>query len=421
MDEVDLQAISRLGERIGAAFHGVSNLWIPILLGALSRLRPQGAMAFVVPAELFTGVSASVARSWLLSNFDQLRIDLFEPGSFPCVLQEVVVLSGTRTSRAQQNGLREVEFVEHFSGDRSEVWSHKISIGGQGWTRYLLNPDQIGALSNLATVPAIRRLGDVARIEVSIVTGANEFFSVNREDADNFNLHPWLEPLLPRIRYALGLVYTDFDHQTMSQEGTKSWLLNFAVDRPNPMLVEEPAKYLALGETNKLHLRYKTSIREPWYRVPSVWSGKLLLSKRSHWYPRLVLNEANVVTTDTIYRGTMLPIFAGREADLVAIFHNSLTLLSAELEGRSFGGGVLELVPSEIARLMVPFPIDAASYLEDLDGLARLCNVGKTNPDILIDATDELLIKLAPDISANMIEGVRNARRALMQRRIDRN
>jgi len=31
-----------------------------------------------------------------------------------------------------------------------------------------------------------------------------------------------------------------------------------------------------------------------------------------------------------------------------------LTALSAELEGRHYGGGVLELVPSEIERLLVP-------------------------------------------------------------------
>ncbi len=35
----DRAAIRRLGERLGVQFSGVSNLWIPVLLGALSRLR----------------------------------------------------------------------------------------------------------------------------------------------------------------------------------------------------------------------------------------------------------------------------------------------------------------------------------------------------------------------------------------------
>ncbi len=35
-------------------------------------------------------------------------------------------------------------------------------------------------------------------------------------------------------------------------------------------------------------------------------------------------------------------------------FVNSLTCLTAEMEGRHYGGGVLELVPSEIERLLIP-------------------------------------------------------------------
>ena len=84
--------------------------------------------------------------------------------------------------------------------------------------------------------------------------------------------------------------------------------------------------------------------------------GSILASKRSHRYPRVILNGANAYTTDTIYRGRLLPGCSRNPADLVASFHNSLTLLTAEIEGRSFGGGVLELVPSEVGRLLVAVP-----------------------------------------------------------------
>jgi hypothetical protein len=44
---------------------------------------------------------------------------------------------------------------------------------------------------------------------------------------------------------------------------------------------------------------------------------------------------------------------------------NSLTLLVAELTGRSYGGGVLELMPSEANRLPMPDPIDALDRIFD--------------------------------------------------------
>ena len=64
-----------------------------------------------------------------------------------------------------------------------------------------------------------------------------------------------------------------------------------------------------------------------------------------------MLNSAGAYTTDTAYR--IRPKGAKAEA-LVFSFVNSLTCLTAEMEGRHYGGGVLELVPSEIERLLLP-------------------------------------------------------------------
>ena len=86
------------------------------------------------------------------------------------------------------------------------------------------------------------------------------------------------------------------------------------------------------------------------FLVPSVYKTNIGMLKRSHNYPRLILNSADAYTTDTAYR-----ICTSMKPDvLVYNFINSLTALSAELEGRHYGGGVLELVPSEIENLLVP-------------------------------------------------------------------
>jgi adenine-specific DNA-methyltransferase len=52
---------------------------------------------------------------------------------------------------------------------------------------------------------------------------------------------------------------------------------------------------------------------------------------------------------------------------LVFSFVNSLTCLTAELEGRHYGGGVLELVPSEIERLLLPVVECSAGQLAAVD------------------------------------------------------
>lgn len=422
VSQTDLQFAQQLGRRMGLTFRGVSNLWIPVLLGALSRLRAGGAMSLVVPAEIFTGLSAGDVRSWLVRNFDHLQVDMFAPGSFPGALQEVVVLSGRRVDPSGNAKAKHgVLFVDHSSSGSVRSWNHTVAESSQGWTRYLLTPTQLDALEEAKALPGVQAFGNIARLEVSIVTGANDYFSVTSEQVQEFGLHHWAKPLLSRIRHARGLSYNCEDHRAAASNGSKAWLLSFGKEHPDPRAFRGAATYIAIGEAQGLHKRYKTRIRSPWYRVPSVWGGALMLSKRSHWFPRLVLNDARAVTTDTIYRGNLLPLYAGHERNLVGSFHNSLTLLTAEIEGRSFGGGVLELVPSEIARLLIPFPIIAADQLPKLDEISRTSSLGKTDPVRLIEATDNLLSSRNSGLTKQLVDQLRQARETLASRRFSRN
>lgn len=404
----DQGAIIDLGRKLGIQFRGVGNLWIPVLLGALSHLRVGGAFALVVPTECLTGCSAAAVRQWLINECGEIRFDLFAPGSFPDVLQEVAILSGIREPAKQ--GVAQLEIIEH--GATARRWTYRVPDSGV-WTRYLLDPPHLAALEEGQRLPAAEPLASIVAFEVSIVTGANEFFSVDDATLAQYNLEPWAIPLLPRTRHAPGLVFTRDDWNAARQAGARTWLLSFATARPDPLAHAGPADYLRCGEELALHERYKCRIREPWFRVPGIVCGELLLSKRSHLWPRVVVNEAEAYTTDTIYRGRLLT--AKRAArDVAAAFHNSLTLLTAELEGRSFGGGVLELVPSEIGRLTTLIPRGIGRFLPRLDAVAR------AEPAALIAETDAQLIQ-AGALPADLVPLLQEARELLAERRFERN
>jgi hypothetical protein len=413
LSEEDRNALTGLGMRLGTSFRGVSNLWIPVLLTALGSLRDGGAFAFIVPTELFTGISANEVRKWLYKETEELEARLFPPRSFPDVLQEVIVLSGRR-ARVESPVLTLVQVQADGSEER---WRHRLDPTASTWTRYLLPPEELMSLEHATERASAQKLGTIARFEVAAVTGANDFFSVSPEVIAAYELEQWARPLLPRARWAPGLRYTLADHEVAAEAGARIALLDFSAQLPDPLEVEGPRRYVESGERASLHRRYKTRIRSPWYRVPHIRPGRLMLSKRSHRYPRLILNDAGVVTTDTIYRGWMRPDYQGREEDLAAVFHNSLTLLSAEIEGRSFGGGVLELVPSEVARLVVPLVPGAGAELDRLSEES----VGSKG-DIsegLINRTDELLLRHSR-LDPGTLMRLRSARLRLQARRLDR-
>lgn len=412
----DRAAAAAVHGRAGAPMAGVSNLWIPILVGSLSCLREGGVYSFVLPTEVLTGVSGRVVRDWLLTHSEEVHIDLFPPGSFPDVLQEVGIVSG-RISRGGPRLSTVVRFREHDQDGLFE-WGHVARAGQATWTPYLLTSTQLEALREVEDLAEVQPLHKLARFEVSTVTGANSFFCVDADELREYSLAGWARPLLPRTRHAPGLRFTQTDHEVLAGRGEKAWLLDFSASRPSPETARGAARYLALGTGQDLPSRYKCRIRSPWYRVPVVAPGELLMAKRSHLFPRVIMNDAGVVTTDTIYRGRMLTTSPVTATSFVAGFHNSVTLLSAEIEGRSFGGGVLELVPSEIRRLLLPASDRFGGELDRLDWVSR--TRGTLEDQALVEETDELAVKYVPGLTSALMSTLRGAREALLSRRLAR-
>jgi hypothetical protein len=410
VSQSDRHAAAELAKRLEVSIKGVANLWIPVVLAAVSRLRRGGAFAFVVPTECITGAAAGRMREWLLRSSSALRLDLFPPGSFPDVLQEVAVLSGVAAPPARPV----LTISQHHHAAAAQTWTVEPSPSHRSWTPFLLESVQRAALADISARPAVHPLGDLIRFEVSIVTGANDFFSVDEQTLEQWQLSDWREPLLARIRHAPGLRFSKNEHARLSSAGGPAWLLNFSADHEDPVDSALPSAYIAAGETRGLHRRFKCRIREPWYRVPNFQRGDLLLSKRSHLFPRVVVNEAAAFTTDTIYRGRVLP-GGPKPRSLASCFHNSLTAVTAELEGRTFGGGVLELVPSEVGRLLIPTYDGANAWLSRLDRISR-----SATSDELVEATDLALVK-AGLFSREDMEVLASARSTLLDRRLERN
>lgn len=275
---------------------------------------------------------------------------------------------------------------------------------------------QNSALNAVLSTPEVGSLSAVARFSVSTVTGANGYFCVDTATLEEYNLADWAVPMLPRSLNAEGLVFESSEHQALVDAGLPAWMLSFSADKPSPESQKGAKRYLNEGVAQAIDKRFKCRVRTPWYRVPVVPAGALLLSKRSNRHPRAISNHAEVITTDTIYKGQILSGAPLTADDFTATLHNSLTMLSAEVEGRSFGGGVLELVPSEVNSLLLHVIPGARSELARLDGISRT----SSDPEAPIAATDKAVSKLVPALDGKTMESLSEARHALMDRRLQR-
>jgi adenine-specific DNA methylase len=271
---------------------------------------------------------------------------------------------------AEGLGLVRVRGRSFLNEDPASVFVRPIPINGRTvegkWTRAFLDVDARKLLDELDALPTVHRFREIADVDVGIVTGANKFFLVSDETVETYGLEQWAHPMFGRSEHCPGVIYDAKQHRANGKAGLPANFLWF----PNEAAGKDPkvAAYIEIGEGQKLHTRYKCRIRKPWYAVPSVYASEVGMLKRSHDAPRLILNKRGAYTTDTAYR--VRP--HGIKADtLVGAFLNPLTALTAELEGRTYGGGVLELVPSEIERLLIPIPSDGFVNVHALDLAVR--------------------------------------------------
>jgi hypothetical protein len=132
-------------------------------------------------------------------------------------------------------------------------------------------------------------------------------------------------------------------------------------------------------------------------------------------WPRLVVNKSSYTCTNNILR---LVWKIERSPDdwirLALGTLSTLSQLSAELVGRSYGGGVLKLEPTELTHLAVPLlPVDKASSLaEEVDRLLKA--------NRFLDATnciDTALVECRMSLTEAGLQRLRKARSLLFLRR----
>jgi hypothetical protein len=89
--------------------------------------------------------------------------------------------------------------------------------------------------------------------------------------------------------------------------------------------------------------------------VPVVPAPDLFFTYMDHERPRLVANRAGVWHLNSLYGVRLKPKRRRLGLELLPLAAlNSVTLLGAEVVGRSYGGGLLKLEPREADRLPVP-------------------------------------------------------------------
>jgi hypothetical protein len=267
---------------------------------------------------------------------------------------------------------------------------------------------------SLAEDGRVASFGELASVDIGVVTGANDFFMRTSEEGSVLPAE-LLKPAVTKAVHVPGAQLTKADHVGLLEQGKKG-LIFAATRESSPAALHLASGFVNGGARAGIHRRYKCRVRTPWWALPLPKAGapELLLTYCSNAHPRLVVNEARVLHTNTLHGARVVD--AHQPAVLAASFYNSLTMLSAELVGRSYGGGVLKLEPSEAEALLVPRPTpEVKALLPEVDRLIRARNL-----DGALDLIDPVVLGSGLGLTGDDIAALRSGAERLRARRRSR-
>lgn len=403
-------ALSAL-HRAGLRPNRLTNAWVPFVVAATTLVRDGGRVGLVLPAELLQVGYAGQLRDFLVSRYREITLVSFRRLVFDGVLQEVVLFCGVVGCGPARIRTVQLDDADGLASMNLEVPAAPALLHEQEkWTTYFLDPAQISTLRGLKESAVMTRLGRVAEVDVGIVTGRNSFFTFTDTQAHELGLTPHCVPLVSRSAQLSGLFY-DTDCRTSDcAAGQRTWLLDAPAEPHDDALLA----HIAAGETAGVHRGYKCSLRKPWWITPSRWVPDLFMLRQIHLAPRLTVNAAGATSTDTVHR---VRAASGTDpAALAAVFHNSVTFAFAEIMGRSYGGGILELEPAEAEQLPIAPPVCADPDLAgDVDLLLRANEIEKA-----LDLVDRRVLIEELGVSPEVVAQCRAAWVALRRRRTRR-
>ena len=419
LEEKQRDLMSEILTSQGMKANKLVNTWVGFIVSCVNLLSENGKIAFVIPAEIMQVAYAEDLRLFLADHLSKITLITFEELVFPDIEQEIVVFIGEKG--AEEKGIRIVELnnLEDLKAfDIEENDFQKLQHVHEKWTKYFANREENELVKCIREDGRFQKLSEIALINVGITTGNNKYFSIDQKTVEKYRMQDVVRPLIGRSSHANSIYFKYEDWMQNVKDNKDAYLIDFP-DKEYRRYPKKHREYIREGERNGENKGYKCSIRDRWYRIPSIWVPDAFFLRRNNLYPKFVLNQCQAVSTDTMHR---IKFYEGIEPERAILsYYNSISFAFTELCGRSYGGGVLEILPGEVGNIYVPrldeVPMEQIrALLEQIDAIVR----NKGDIEEALDIVDERILVDVLGIEKNACMDARRMWKKLQRRRLNR-
>jgi len=346
-------------QSIGKILDGRAGLHVYFLIRALTLLEDGGRLAFIMPADTCEGKFANDLWYWISKNYCVDAVITFAPKAspFPNVDTNPLVFFIRKTKPKDK-------FIwakcYEAKTDTFKLWVRSgCSVAPENSFSIFLRDLTEGLQTGFSRPPVTEKaskyvLGDFIKVVRGVATGANEFFFLTDEQAQEFEIpEKFFVRAIGRTRDVPTEEITQETLDILRKKGRPTLLLSL-----NGELLEtypeKLKKYLKDGEELGLPQRPLISQRKPWYKTETRLIPPFLFAYLGRRNSRFIRNTAKIIPLTgflCIYPKSDETEFTER---LWKILNHPDTVSNLALIGKSYGDGAVKVEPRSLEKLPIP-------------------------------------------------------------------
>jgi len=353
------EIVEEIAKKYGIKLSKLTNIYALFFFHATAFLKEYGKMAFITPSEFFYTGYGKELKQFLKENYTINAFILvgLENEVFEDVMTTAVITLLTKSAPEQDH---KVKFIKIKKWPGSDVMLDLVEGSNDNvmvrevlqkdldpsvkWLKYFGYNEYEEYLEQL--VP----LKQLATVDRGIATGYNEFFVLDRNTVQEYNIpRRYLKPVIAKASQCLYYDFTKDDWKELEKRGERVYLL-YCFESPPP---KELKRYIEHGLKLGVHERYLTKHRKPWYSVERREPAPILALVFSRERLRFVYNRAGVLNLTPFH--CVYPLLQDEKTvkALLAYLNSNICREIATRWGRIYGGGLRKLEPKDLENLPV--------------------------------------------------------------------
>lgn len=352
-DYENKKALEEIKKRLKVNLNGFTNIYTLFLLKSIYQLNENAKAAYIIPSEFLNSDYGTFVKDYLLKTNALKHIIIFDfkEKIFDDALTTSAILLLSKDNETSSVSFSTVQNREQFEDIKQQIKNTKTDLSSNTINNKNLDPNikwrayyQQQCSKKYKDLIPFKKVAKVVR---GIATGANEYFTFNKEKVEKLNIpdHSLL-PCITKSKDVNSPFFTSKHFKKLLDTNVNIYLF----DAGKTPTDADVLSYIASGEEQGIHKKFLTSRRNPWFinenRPPSpIWVS---VFNRNH--VKFIRNEAeisNLTTFHCIYLKSDL--FSDIDVDL--LFAYLLTDIAKEIfsdNRREYGDGLKKFEPNDL-------------------------------------------------------------------------